>query len=125
MLKLLIVLPMMLVGMALLGAGALMFLPLLAMLPVVLAIGMAMFAFVFAIGIVGFLFRVVCALLLGAGALAIGGLGLIFVLAGGAAVVGVSLVFAHLLLPILIIAGVVWLLHRASKPSAGPPIAHG
>ena len=51
MLKLLIVLPMLLIGVALLGAGALVFLPLLAVLPVVLAAGAILFAFVFAMGI--------------------------------------------------------------------------
>jgi len=125
MLKLLIVLPMVLIGMALLGVGALVFVPLLAVLPVVLAVGAVMFAFVFAMGLFAFVLRLVCALVVGVGALAVGGIGLGLVLAGGAVVVGVSLLFAHLLLPILFIVGIVWLIHRAGKPPAGPPIAHG
>ena len=125
MLKLLIALPMVLVGMALLGTGALLFVPLLAVLPVVLAVGAVMFAFVFAIGIFAFVLRLVCALFVGVGALAIGGIGLGLFVAGGAVVVGVGLLFAHLLLPILVIAGIIWLIHRAGKPPARPPIAHG
>ncbi len=125
MLKLLIVLPMLVIGMALLGASALVFLPLLAVLPIVLAIGAVMFAFVFAMGIFAVAFRLVCALIVGAGALAIGGIGLAFVLAGGAAVIGFGLLFAHLLLPLLVIAGIVWLIRRTAKPPATPHIAHG
>lgn len=129
MLKLLIVLPMVLVGMMLLGVGALVFVPLLAVLPVILAVGAVMFAFMFAMGIFAFVLRLVCALFVGVGALAIGGIGLGLFLASGAIFVGVSLLFAHLLLPILVIAGIVWLIHRAGKPQAqptsGPPIAHG
>jgi hypothetical protein len=125
MLKLLIVLPMLLLGMALLGAGALVFLPLIAVFPIVLAMGAVMFAFVFAMGIVAFVFRLIGALIVGAGALAVGGIGLAFVLAGGAAVLGITLVFAHLLLPLLVIAGIVWLIQRAEKPPSAPPIAHG
>ena len=125
MLKLLIVSPALLTGMALLGAGALLFLPLLAVLPIVLAVGAVMFACVFAMGIFAFVLRLICALFVGVGALAVGGIGLGLVFAGGAVVLGVSLVFAHLLLPLLVIAGIVRLIHRAGKPSAAPPIAHG
>jgi hypothetical protein len=125
MLKLFIVLPMLVIGMALLGAGALVFLPLLAVFPIVLAFGALMFAFVFALGMFAFLFRLICALVIGVGALAVGGIALAFVVAGGAAVVGISLVFAHLLMPLLLIGGIVWLIHRAGKPPAAPPIAHG
>lgn len=127
MLKLLIVMPMVLIGMALLGVGALVFLPLLAVLPIVLVFGAVMFAFVFAMGIFAFVFRLICAIFVGVGALAIGGIGLGLFFAGGAVVLGVGLVFAHLLLPILVIAGIVWLIHRAGRPQppAGPPIAHG
>jgi hypothetical protein len=125
MLKLLIVLPMLLLGMALLGAGALVFLPLIAVFPIVLAMGAVMFAFVFAMGIFAFVFRLIGALVVGAGALAVGAIGLAFVLAGGAAVLGITLVFAHLLLPLLVIVGIVRLIQRAGKPSYAPPIAHG
>ena len=129
MFKLLIVLPMLLIGMTLLGAGALLFLPLLAVFPTMLAVGAVMFAFVFAMSIFAFVLRLVCALIVGVGALAIGGVGLAFLLAGGAAVVGISLLFAHLLLPLLIVGGIVWLMHRAARlPATAPsiaPIAHG
>jgi hypothetical protein len=125
MLKLLIVLPMLVIGAALLGAGALALLPLLALLPVLLAAGAVVFAFVFAIGLLSFVLRLVFALFVGVGALALGGIGLFAMLAGGAVMLVFGLLFAHLLLPILVIAGIVWLVHRAGRPAANPPIAHG
>jgi hypothetical protein len=125
MLKLLIVLPMVLVGMMLLGAGALIFVPLLAMLPVLLAAGAAIFALVFVIGLLAFLLRLICALFIGVGAIAIGGIGLFAMLAGGAVMLVFGVLFAHLLIPLLVIAGIVWLIHRAGRTPVHPPIAHG
>jgi hypothetical protein len=121
MLKLLIVLPMVFVGMMLLGAGALVFVPLLALLPVLLAVG----AIVFVFGLFAFLLRLVFALFVGVGAIAIGGIGLAVALAGGAVMLVFGVLFAHLLIPLLVIAGIVWLIHRAGRPPAHPPIAHG
>src|ERR1700684_1391248 len=100
MLKLLLVMPMLLVGVVLLAAGSLAFLPLLALLPVVLAAGVAVFAFVFALGLLGFLVRLVCALFVGLGALALGGIGLFAMLAGGAVLLAFGVLVTHLLLPI-------------------------
>jgi hypothetical protein len=125
MLKLLIVLPMLVVGMALLGTGALLFVPLLAMLPVLLAAGAALFALVFVVGLFAFVLRLICALFVGIGAIAIGGIGLFALLAGGAVMLVFGVLFAHLLMPLLVIAGIVWLIHRAGRPPAHPPIAHG
>ena len=121
MLKLLIVLPMVFVGMLLLGAGTLVFVPLLALLPVLLAVG----ALVFVIGIFGFLLRLMFALFVGAGAVVLGGIGLVAAFAGGAVMLVFGVLFAHLLIPLLVIAGIVWLIHRAGRHSAAPPIAHG
>ena len=125
MLKLLIVLPMLVVGMALLGTGALLFVPLLAMLPVLLAAGAALFALVFVVGLFAFVLRLICALFVGIGAIAIGGIGLFALLAGGAVMLVFGVLFAHLLMPLLVIAGIVWLIHRAGRPPVHPPIAHG
>lgn len=125
MLKLLLVMPMLLVGVVLLAAGSLAFLPLLALLPVVLAAGVAVFAFVFALGLLGFLVRLVCALFVGLGALALGGIGLFAMLAGGAVLLAFGVLLTHLLLPILLIAGIVWLVHRAGRGAPPRAIAHG
>ena len=121
MLRLLIVLPMVFVGMLLLGVGTLVFVPLLALLPVLLAVGAVVFAF----GLLAFLFRLMFALFIGLGAVAIGGMTLIALLAGGAVMLVIGVLFAHLLLPLLVVAGIVWLIHRAGRPPAHAPIAHG
>ena len=121
MLKLLLVLQMLLIGAAVLGVGALAFLPMLALLPVLFAV----FAFVFVFGMLAFVVRLVFALFVGVGAIAIGGIGLAAMLAGGAVLLAFGVLFAHLLLPLLVIAGIVWLIHRASRPPVHPPIAHG
>jgi hypothetical protein len=121
MLRLLIVLPMVFVGMLLLGVGTLVFVPLLALLPVLLAVGAVVFAF----GLLAFLLRLMFALFIGLGAVAIGGITLFAVLAGGAVMLVIGVLFAHLLLPLLVVAGIVWLIHRAGRPPAHPPIAHG
>ncbi len=124
MLKLLIVLPMVLVGMALLGAGALAFLPLLAIVPMVLAAGAVLFALGVVVGLFAFILRLVCALFIGVGAIAIGGIGLFAMFAVGAVVLVFGVLFAHLLMPLLVVAGIVWLIHRAGRPPANRPIAH-
>jgi hypothetical protein len=83
------------------------------------------FALVIVVSVFGFLLRLMGALIIGVGAVAVGGAGLFVALAGGAVVIGFALILAHVLLPILVIAGIVWLIHRSGKPPAAPPIAHG
>ena len=125
MLKLLIVLPMLVIGMALLGASALVFLPLLALLPIVLAIGAVMFAFVFAHGNLRGCVPPGVRADRRRGSIGDRRHRSALLLAGGAAVFGFGLLFAHLLLPLLVVVGVVWLIRRAAKPPVARIIAHG
>ena len=119
MFKLLIGLPLLAVA----GALALAFaLPLLALLPVVLAAGAGLFAVVFAVGIVGLIFRVLAGLLVGTGAVLLAVLGFGFLFAGVAVVVALGFALAHLLLPALVIVFVIWLARRAARPSPPPAL---
>src|SRR5512135_669434 len=121
--KLLFVFPLMLVAGVLLLAG----LPLLfALLPVLLAVGAGIFAIVVVFAMIGLLFRVFAGLLVGVGGLLVIGLGLGFTVAGGIALLALGFAVAHLLLPVLLIVGLVWLIKRASHPAAPPalPAAH-
>lgn len=123
MFKLLFVFPLMLVAGVLLLAG----LPLLfALLPVLLAVGAGIFAIVVVFAMIGLLFRVFAGLLVGVGGLLVIGLGLGFTVAGGIALLALGFAVAHLLLPVLLIVGLVWLIKRASHPAAPPalPAAH-
>lgn len=121
MLKLLIGLPLFLVAGAVAMALAL---PLLALLPVALAIGAVVLAMTIAVGVFGFVFRLFAGLLVGAGVLlfVVFGFGLWF--AAGAAVLALGFALAHLLLPVLVILGVVWLIRRASRPAPALPAPH-
>ncbi len=123
MLKLLVLFPLLLVGgMFALGAA----LPLLALLPLALAAGAAVLAFVVVFSIFGLLLRVVAGLLIGAGLLVAGGLGFGLLFAGAAVVFALGAAAMHLLVPLLLIAGLIWLVRRASRtPAALPaPPAH-
>lgn len=123
MFKLLFVFPLMLVAGVLLLAG----LPLLfALLPVLLAVGAGIFAIVVVFAVIGLLFRVFAGLLVGVGGLLVIGLGLGFTVASGIALLALGFAVAHLLLPVLLIVGLVWLIKRASHPAAPPalPAAH-
>lgn len=116
MFKLLIGLPLLLVG----GAFALAFaLPLLALLPVLLAIGAGALVLVLVCGVFGFVLRLFAGVLIGAGGLLIAALGIAFCFALGGIVLSVGFALAHLLVPLLLVLGLVWLIRRASRPS--PP----
>ena len=110
MLKLLLVFPALIFGSILFGVAALAFVPLLAVLPIVLAVGACVLAFSLVIGIL----RLVGALLFGG--LIIAGVGTAAVVGGGLVAVVLGIALFHLLLPILFIVGLVWLIHRASRP---------
>lgn len=113
MLKLLIGLPLLLVAFAMtLGIA----LPLLALLPALLALGGVVFAVVIVFGALGLVLRLVAAIVVGAGGLLVVALGLGFVFAGGVVVLALGSILVHLLLPLLIIAGLIWLIRRASRP---------
>lgn len=111
MLKFLILFPLLVLGIAFGGA---LLLPLLLLAPVLLIA-------VFAIALPLLILRLLAGLVFGLG-------GLFFGLLGGALALGAALfliVFgvlaAHLLLPILLIVGLVWLIRRAAKPA---PVLH-
>lgn len=119
MFKLLLVFPALIFGSILLGVGALVFLPMLALLPLILTVGACVLAFSLTAGIFLFVFRLFGALLIGIGGLMIAGVGAITLFAGGFAALLVGVAVFHLFLPILFIVGLVWLIHRASHPK--PP----
>jgi hypothetical protein len=116
MLKLLFVFPALIFGSILLGVGALVFLPMLALLPIVLAVGACVLALSLTAGILVFVMRLIGALMIGIGGLMIAGVGAVALFAGGFVALLLGVAAFHLLLPILFIAGLVWLIHRASHP---------
>lgn len=124
MFKLLFVGPFLLIG----GAIALaMFVPLLALLPVALVAGAGVLGVVFALALVGIVFRIVAGLLVGIGGLLFVGLGLGALFVGGAVFVAVLAALAHLLLPVLFIVFLIWMIRRLSQPAplAALPPAQG
>src|ERR1700722_11235576 len=68
------------------------------------------------VGILTFVVRLFGALLVGIGGLMIAGVGAVALFAGGFVALLVGVAVFHLLLPILFIVGLVWLIHRASRP---------
>jgi len=121
MLKLLVLFPLMLVG----GALALgLVLPFMALLPVAFAFGAA----VLALGIVGSIFglvlRLFAALVAGAAILLAATLGFGALFVGGAVVFALGAAMMHLLLPLLVIFGIVWLIRRHSRPVPVLPAPH-
>jgi hypothetical protein len=121
MLKLLVLFPLMLVG----GALALgLVLPFMALLPIAFALG----AVVLALGVVGSIFglvlRLFAGLVVGAGIVLAAALGFGALFVGGAVVFALGAAMMHLLLPVLVIVGVVWLIRRHSRPAAALPAPH-
>jgi len=116
--KLLILFPLMLVAGALVLAGVPL---LLALLPVLLAVGAGIFAIVLVFAVLGLFFRLFAGLLIGVGGLLVVGLGLGFTVFGGLALFAFGFAMLHLLLPVLLIVGLIWLIKRASHPA--PPRA--
>lgn len=120
MLKLLILLPMLLFGSILLGIGALLLLPLLALLPGLIAVGAGVFAVVLTFAVLWLVLRLIGAILIGV----VGVVGFAMLLAAGAIMLALGAVLAHLLLPLLFVFGLIWLIRRGAKP-APSAIAHG
>lgn len=121
MLKLLVLFPLMLVG----GALALgLVLPFMALLPLAFALG----AVVLALGVVGSIFglvlRLFAGLVVGAGILLAATLGFGALFVGSAVVFALGAAMVHLLLPLLVIVGIVWLIRRHSRPAAALPAPH-
>lgn len=125
MLKLLILPPMLLFGSILLGSmmfgiGALLLLPLLALLPGLIAVGAGVFAVVLTFAVLWLVLRLIGAILIGV----VGVVGFAMLLAAGAIMLALGAVLAHLLLPLLFVFGLIWLIRRGAKP-APSAIAHG
>lgn len=118
MFKLLILFPLLLVG-GVLALG--LTLPLLALLPVALAVGAGFFALFAVIGIFGLLVRLFAGLVIGIGGLLVAALGFGFLFAGGAIVLALGFAVAHLIVPLLVVALIIWLVRRASRPNAALP----
>ena len=123
MFKLLLVFPLMLVAGALVLAGVPL---LLALLPVLLAVGAGIFAIILVFAVLGLFFRLFAGLLIGVGGLLVIGFGLGFAVFGGVALFALGFAMMHLLLPVLLIVGLIWLIKRASHPAQPPalPAAH-
>lgn len=124
MFKLLLLFPLMLVAGTLALAGVPL---LLALLPVLLGVGAGVFAIVLVFAVLGLFLRLFAGLLIGVGGLVVLGLGLGlgFAVFGGLALFAMGAVL-HLLLPLLLIVGLIWLVKRASHPAPPPalPAAH-
>lgn len=119
MLRLFLLLPLLLLAPFLIGLFGFVLLPALVLLPLMFAFGAVAVAFMLAFGILSLTFRLIGVLVFGLGGLAIGLLGgFVLLVAGGAAVVAIGLALAHLLVPLLILFGLIWLIRRASKPTA-------
>jgi hypothetical protein len=123
MFKLLIAGPLLLVAApVLLVAGAValaLVAPLLALVPIALAFGAAILGIAIAMMLIGLVIRLALGLVVGAGALLALVFGIGFFLFAGSMFVAIGALFAHLLLPLLVIAALVWLIRRASRPA--PP----
>ena len=115
MFKLLIVFPVLVIASIVLGVGALAFVPLLVVFPVLLGVGLALGALLLAVRILAFV-------MVGLGGIVLAGAGVVAIVVGGAVAIAVAAVFVHLLIPILLIAAIVWMIHRSAKPAQIAPI---
>jgi hypothetical protein len=122
MFKLLIVMPMLFAGFIALSVGGLVLLPLLALLPGLLALFAGMFAVALALAMVVFFVRLAAAIFIGVGGLVVGVFGFAFLFAGGAIVLALGVALVHLLLPLLLIFGLIWLIRRSARTAPPPPL---
>lgn len=107
MFKLLILFPIMFV----VGAvGLALLVPLLAVAPLLLVIGLA-------IALPVLILRILLAVFCGLGHLFAGLIGAAAILVGMSLFLVVGIIGAHLLLPLLLLAGLVWLIRRAARPA--------
>ena len=107
MLKLLILFPLILFAGFI---GCALFVPLLALVPLLLVIG-------FAIALPLLILRLLFAVFFGLGHLFVGLLGAAALVMGLGLFVIVGVIGAHLLLPVLLLVGLVWLIRRAARPA--------
>jgi hypothetical protein len=121
MLKLLILFPLLMLG-AMMAMG--MALPLLALFPFVLAAGAVLLPFVLLFSIFWLCVRLFAGLIVGISAVLLGALGFGLFFAGGAVMLALGLAVSHLLLPLLLLLGLVWLIRRASRPVPVLPAPH-
>jgi hypothetical protein len=126
MFKLLIVLPMLFAGFIALSVGGLVLLPLLALLPGLLALFAGIFALALGLAVVVLIVRFLAAILIGVGGLVVGVVAFVFLLPVVAIVLALGVALTHLLLPLLLIFGLIWLIRRSAR-TAPPPmqISHG
>ena len=84
--------------------------PLLAVMPLLLVVGLA-------IAVPLIVLRVLFAVFFGLGHLFVGLIGACLALAGLGFFLVVGVIGAHLLLPLLLLAGLIWLIRRAARPA--------
>ncbi|HEX6832469.1 MAG TPA: hypothetical protein VF132_02955 [Rudaea sp.] len=101
--------------------GGVFLLPLLAVLPIVLAVGAGVFAIGLVAALIGLAVRIVAAVAVGIGGIAFGLIGLVLLVAGGGVVLAIGIAAVHLLLPLFVIAAIVWLIAHFARPQ--PPAA--
>jgi hypothetical protein len=121
MLKCLILFPLMMLG-AVLAMG--LALPLLAVFPVLLAAGTVILPIVLAFSLIWLCLRLFAGLIVGIGAVLLCALGFGALFAGGAVILALGVAMTHLLLPLLVILGIVWLIQRAARPAPVLPAPH-
>ncbi len=120
MLKLLIVFPVVVAIAVLVGVGSLVLIPLAALLPLLLGVGAAIFAGALALGIIVVIFRLLAAIVFGVGGVLVAGAGFIVMSIFGVMALVLGVLFAHLLLPIFLIGGLIWLIARGSRHARQP-----
>ncbi len=124
MLKLLIVLSLLVFAPVTFVLACALLLPLLALLPALFALGAVMFALMLGVGVLFLMLRVLGVVLLGVGGVIFGLAGLFGLFVAGFVVLALGVALTHLLLPLLFIAGLIWLIRRASKPAQPLAITH-
>ncbi len=95
------------------GAGAIalaLLVPLLAVVPILLVVGLA-------IALPLLILRILFAVFCGLGHVFFGLIGVAMALVGVSLLLVVGIIGAHLLLPLLLLAGVVWFARRAARPA--------
>lgn len=118
MLKVLFLFPLLICAAVFCLVGGVFLLPALALLPVIAAIGIGVFAITVVFSLFGLMLRLVAGLVIGVGGLVFGLMGFAVLALGGGAILALGFVAAHLLMPILLIAAIIWLIHHFAKPRA-------
>jgi hypothetical protein len=124
MLKVLFLFPLLICAAVFCLVGGLFLLPALVLLPVLAAIGIGVFAITIVFSLFGLALRLAAGLVMGVGGLLIAILGFVLFAVGGGAILALGFVAAHLLMPILLIAGIIWLIHHFARPRVPLQIQH-